>query len=89
MTEPTVYKDSYRYTATLMSAISKKGHTPLYTLDDKGNCLLKVYADKDLAEEVAVFMPDPKAASHYHHHQSWILVRQNRGKITISYKQEE
>lgn len=77
------YQDSYRYTATLMSAISKKGHTPLYTLDNNGAPLLKVYADKELAQEIAVFKPDPSSARQAyskHFHQSWLLVRQTYTK---------
>jgi len=73
------YQDTYRSTATLMSAISKKGHTPLYTQDDKGAPLLKIYADKDLAQEVAVFKPDPASARQAyskHFKQGWLLVRQ-------------
>jgi hypothetical protein len=82
------YRSHYKYTATLISAIRMKGHFELITMDDQQRTLLKIYADKDLSEEVAVFTP------HLHPDRirtdkSWVLLRQNKPKITVSYENED
>ncbi len=53
-TMTTPYAERYRSTATLMSAISRKGHYPLYTFD-KTEVVLKAFEDRDLSKEVAMF----------------------------------
>ncbi len=71
----TKYNLSYRNTATILSAVAKKKHTYLFTVDNLGNRLLKVYADKDLAEQIAVFKPKGDTK------KGWLLVEQ-RAPVT-------
>ena len=87
------YSERYKSMAALMSAIKRKGHFDLFTQDSEQKPILKVYVDKDLATEVAMFKPDKPVETHTKKggqpEPSWVLVRQAKLKVTRSYEQEE
>lgn len=89
--KPQPYRDSYRL-ATLMAAICKKDHTYLFTQDSEGKNILKIYADKEMAQEVAVFRPDPKKQAIGKAGlllSVWRLERQNKPVVTTTYVSEQ